>query len=141
MVTTTTIYEGDLHCRLIHDPSGAEFGSDAPKDNHGRGESFSPTDLVGAALGSCILTMMGIVASRIGVSIEGAEAHVVKHMATAPDRRIAKLEVEVAIPHEIAPADRKRLEAIAMACPVKQSLHPDIELPIAFRWGALADAA
>jgi putative redox protein len=135
MVTTTTIYEGDLHCRLIHDPSGASFGSDAPKDNQGKGESFSPTDLVGAALGSCLLTVMGIAARATGVAIEGATATISKTMAAAPTRRIARLDVSIAIPHIPPLADRERLEAAAMGCPVKMSLHPDIDMPIAFRWG------
>jgi putative redox protein len=136
MVTTTTIYEGDLHCRLIHDPSGASFASDAPKDNQGKGESFSPTDLVGAALGSCLLTVMGIAARGAGVTIEGATARVTKTMAAAPTRRIARLDVAIAIPHAPSPEARAKLEAAALSCPVKQSLHPDIALPIVFHWGA-----
>ncbi len=136
MVTTTTIYEGDLHCRLVHEPSGAVFGTDAPKDNHGRGESFSPTDLVGAALGSCLLTVMGIAARARGVAIEGATAEVEKTMIAFPVRRVARLDVIVMIPHDPPQADRDALEAAALNCPVKQSLHPDIELPILFRWGA-----
>ena len=136
MVRTTTLYEGDLHCRLVHEPSGAAFDTDAPKDNHGKGESFSPTDLVGAALGSCLLTVMGIAARANGVSIEGATAQVTKMMATAPVRRIAKLDVTITIPHDPPPAERARLEAAALGCPVKMSLHPDIEMPIAFHWGA-----
>jgi putative redox protein len=135
MVTTTTIYEGDLHCRLTHNPSGAAFDTDAPKDNHGRGESFSPTDLVGAGLGSCILTVMGIAARARGVSLDGAIAEVAKTMAAAPSRRIARLEVTIAIPHSPSPADKAALEAAALGCPVKASLHPDIEMPMIFHWG------
>lgn len=138
MVTTTTIYEGDLHCRLVHDPSGAAFESDAPKDNQGKGESFSPTDLVGAALGSCLLTVMGIAARAGGVNIAGATARVTKTMAAAPTRRIARLDVAIAIPHDPPLDARAKLEAAALGCPVKQSLHPDIQMPIAFRWGAHA---
>lgn len=141
MVTTTTIYEGDLHCRVIHQPSRAEFETDAPKDNHGRGEEFSPTDLVGAALGSCMLTVMGIAARTMKVGIDGATASVTKTMAATPVRRISRLEVEVTIPHDLPEAARQQLETTALSCPVKQSLHPDIEMPIAFHWGVLAEAA
>lgn len=136
MVTTTTLYEGDLHCRLVHEPSGAAFDTDAPKDNQGKGESFSPTDLVGAALGSCLLTVMGIAARSGSVPIEGATAKVTKTMATAPVRRIARFDVSIAIPHDPPPAERARLEAAALTCPVKTSLHPDIAIAIDFCWGA-----
>jgi putative redox protein len=136
MVTTTTIYEGDLHCQLTHDPSGAAFATDAPKDNRGKGESFSPTDLVGAALGSCLLTIMGMAARDSGVTIDGATAKISKIMTASPVRRVARLDVTIAIPHAPPLADRERLEAAALACPVKQSLHPDIDMPISFHWGA-----
>ncbi len=136
MVTTTTLYEGDLHCRLLHEPSGAVFDTDAPKDNQGKGESFSPTDLVGAALGSCLLTVMGIAARTNGTVIDGATAKVRKTMAAAPVRRIIRFDVAIVIPHDPPLAERARLEAAALGCPVKQSLHPDIALAIAFQWAA-----
>lgn len=138
MVTTTTVYEGDLHCHLTHEPSGAAFDTDAPKDNQGKGESFSPTDLVGAALGSCLLTVMGIAARASGTAIEGATAQVTKTMTASPVRRIARFDVAITIPHQPPLADRERLEAAALGCPVKQSLHPDTTMAITFQWGDAA---
>lgn len=135
MVGTTIIYEGDLHCGATHDPSGATFATDAPVDNQGRGESFSPTDLVGTALGACIMTVMGIVADRLGVDLAGAEAKVDKEMTAAPPRRIARLTVRIRVPATVSEDQRARLEAAAHSCPVKHSLHPDIEIPVTFEWG------
>src|ERR1700749_3915091 len=97
MVKMSVVYEGQLHCNLVHEPSHSEIATDAPKDNQGKGERFSPTDLVGAALGSCILTTIAIVAERDGISIEGAEAHVQKEMITQP-RRIGALPVQITLP-------------------------------------------
>jgi putative redox protein len=135
LVTTTVTYHGDLHCRAEHGPSGATFETDAPRDNQGKGENFSPTDLVGAALGSCILTVMGIAARGLGVDISGATARVEKEMAAAPTRRIARLVAEVRVPHEVEAGHRERLEAAARNCPVHKSIHPDIDAPILFTWG------
>ena len=92
MVKTKTTYEGGLHCSMVHEPSGATLSTDAPVDNNGKGESFSPTDLVGAALAGCMSTIMGIVAERKGIHLEGMTADVAKHMNADP-RRIGKLEV------------------------------------------------
>lgn len=136
MVTTVTVYEGDLHCALSHGPSGASFATDAPVDNQGKGESFSPTDLVGAALGSCILTTMAIVAKPLGVDLSGATASVDKAMATAPNRRIATLSVTVKVPITVSDNHRERLERAAQNCPVHKSLHPDIAIPVSFAWGS-----
>ena len=138
MVTTTTSYEGDLHCTIMHAPSGAAFATDAPKDNQGKGESFSPTDLVGAALGSCILTTMAIVAKPLGIELSGATASVIKEMAAAPDRRIASLTVQINVPGNVPTEHRERLESAAHRCPVHKSLHPDIAIPITFAWGEAA---
>ena len=92
MVKTKTTYEGGLHCSMVHEPSGATLSRDAPVDNNGKGESFSPTDLVGAALAGCMSTIMGIVAERKGINLEGMTVEVAKHMNADP-RRIGKLEV------------------------------------------------
>ena len=133
MVTITAKYEGDLCCTAVHGPSGAKLQSDAPKDNQGLGRSFSPTDLVATALGTCILTTMGLVARRHGIELKGAQITVEKHMISNP-RRIGRLPTEVVMPGSFTPEQRKLLEAAAHACPVHKSLHADIESPITFQW-------
>ncbi len=135
MVTMRFAYEGDLHCRAIHGPSGTELDTDAPKDNQGRGESFSPTDLVATALGTCMLTVMGIAARTLSLDITGATATVAKEMTAAPPRRIASLAVTIQVPQAISPENQLKLERAAHTCPVHKSLHPDIATPIAFSWG------
>lgn len=132
-------YEGQLRCSARHGPSGATMSSDAPVDNHGRGENFSPTDLVATALGTCFMTIMGIVAERGGLDLVGTRVNVVKEMITAPVRRIGKLTVTVTVPADkaarLSPADRTKLETAARHCPVHQSLHPEIEIPVEFVYG------
>ena len=135
MVKTTITYQGGLRTAAQHGPSGAKFHTDAPVDNNGKGESFSPTDLVGTALGSCILTMMGIVAERMGVDLSGAAANVEKTMVADPKRRIGELKLHVTLPVNLPEKDQRKLEHIALTCPVHKSLHPDIKLPITFEWG------
>ncbi len=130
-IEMNAVYEGDKHCGLTHGPSGSTIETDAPKDNNGRGEKFSPTDLVGAAVASCVLTTMAIMAEKEGLSIKGATAKVVKEMNPNP-RRIASLPVEVRMPKGLSAKDRTRLEASAHACPVHRSLHPDVQSPITF---------
>jgi putative redox protein len=127
-------YEGSLHCSAVHVPSGATLTTDAPKDNNGRGESFSPTDLVATALGTCILTTMGLVAQRLGVDVGAATARTNKTMSTTGPRRIARLEVLVTIPHTADETTRQRLENAALHCPVHQSLHPDLKIDVTFQW-------
>ncbi|MCM2281046.1 MAG: OsmC family protein [Bdellovibrionaceae bacterium] len=124
-------YTGDKHCELVHGPSGSVIETDAPKDNQGRGERFSPTDLMGAALASCILTTLAIVAERDGIVLQGAEARVTKEMHQNP-RRVARLPVVVRMPGGISQPQRSKLEMIAHTCPVHRSLHPEIEAPITF---------
>jgi putative redox protein len=135
MVSIKMKYEGDLHCSAVHGPSGTEIGTDAPKDNQGRGESFSPTDLVATALGTCILTTMGILARTLQIDISAATATVDKEMTSAPPRRIERLRVKIQMPAGISEENRVKLERAAHACPVHKSLHPDVELPISFTWG------
>jgi putative redox protein len=132
MVEIRVRYEGDLHTRCSH-PSGASLETDAPKDNEGRGESFSPTDLVATALGSCMLTVMGIVARRRGWKLEGARARVEKHMAAAPERRIGRLVLEFDMP-PLPEEARATLERAAHTCPVHKSLHPEVQVDTTFRW-------
>ncbi len=134
MVTIHFEYQGDLHCKAVHDPSGAELASDAPQDNQGRGESFSPTDLVATALGTCMLTVMGIMARTLKLDIAGTTATVEKEMSATPPRRIAILSVKIHVPHVIDAEDRQKLERAAHTCPVHKSLHPEIHTPIAFTW-------
>jgi putative redox protein len=128
-------YQGDLHCKAVHGPSGAELMTDAPKDNQGRGEAFSPTDLVATALGSCMLTLMGMMARTLNIDIAGATATVEKEMTTAPPRRIQRLTVRIHVPRDLSLEQREKLERAAHTCPVHKSLHPDIETPIEFTWG------
>jgi putative redox protein len=135
MVKTTITYQGGLRTAAQHGPSGAAFQTDAPVDNNGKGESFSPTDLVGAALGSCILTIMGIVAERMGVDLTGATASVEKSMVAEPKRRIGALKAHIIVPAKVSESDQRKLERAALTCPVHQSLHPDIHAPITFEWG------
>lgn len=135
MVAVRIEYEGNLHCSVVHEPSGAIFVTDAPKDNQGLGESFSPTDLVAAALGGCMMTVMGIMARAIEVDITGASVVVVKEMAPNPPRRIGRLAVTIRMPRRFDDDTMKKLERAAHTCPVKKSLDPDIELPVEFIWG------
>jgi len=134
MVKSTTVYAGQLHCELTHEPSRSRIETDAPKDNQGRGEKFSPTDLVGAALASCILTTMAIVAERNGVSIKGAKAEVEKEMVSTPSRRIGSLRARVNFPAGVPKDQRAKLEHAARHCPVHKSLHPDVDAPIIFTY-------
>lgn len=131
MVEMAVVYQGDKHCELKHGPSGCTIETDAPRDNHGRGERFSPTDLMGASLASCVLTTMAIHAERDGIILVGASAKVEKEMHASP-RRVARLPVVVTMPRGLNPDVRQRLEDIAQNCPVKKSLHPEIEAPIRF---------
>jgi len=132
MVEIHVLYEGDLHCRVIHGPSGTIVSTDAPKDNQGKGESFSPTDLVAAALGSCLLTTMGIVAKRHAIDLKGSKVTVVKEMTLEGPRRIKKLGATVTLPDRLNAEERSLLERAALTCPVHKSLHPDIEAPVYF---------
>ncbi len=135
MVVMEMEYEGNLHCKAVHGPSRTELGTDAPKDNQGLGESFSPTDLVATALGTCILTTMGIMARTLDVDMAGAKATVEKEMSAEPPRRISRLAVRIQMPHDLGPETRLKLERAARTCPVHKSLHPDVDAPVEFTWG------
>lgn len=136
MVQIEIEYQGDLRTQATHVPSGATLLTDAPVDNHGRGEAFSPTDLVATALGSCLLTIMGIVAERHGWSLVGARAVVEKRMTTEGERRIAELEVRLRLPGEFDERQRATLERAALGCPVHRTLGGNVEMPVRFDWGA-----
>lgn len=135
MVTIQLEYQGDLHCKAVHGPSSTELTTDAPVDNQGRGESFSPTDLVATALGSCMLTVMGIMARTLNIDITGATATVQKEMTAAAPRRIQSLTVKIHVPHDLSSETRQKFERAVHTCPVHKSLHPDVQIPIEFIWG------
>ncbi|MGZ3698176.1 MAG: OsmC family protein [Bdellovibrionota bacterium] len=132
MVKMSATYTGGLHCELSHGPSGTRIETDAPKDNQGKGERFSPTDLIGASLAACVLTTIAIVAERDGLSMAGARAEVEKGMSKEPPRRIAELPLRVTLPRSIPEASRPKLERAGNHCPVHQSLHPDVRALITY---------
>lgn len=132
MVEINVTYEGQLRCKAIHGPSECELSTDAPVDNHGRGESFSPTDLVATALATCVSTIMGIYADRHQIDLTGMSVHVEKHMSPEPPRRISRLPVVIKVPTMVEQKHREALELAAAHCPVHESLHPDIDAPLTF---------
>lgn len=132
MVKIAIEYSGDLHCTAIHGPSGTALETDAPVDNMGKGESFSPTDLMATALGTCIATTMGIYAQRHGIDLRGMKVEVTKEMTQSPPRRIARLASTIWMPPGVA--QNAALENAARTCPVHHSLHLDIEKPVVFHW-------
>jgi len=134
MVKLTAVYDGDLHTVATHGPSGQTLETDAPVDNQGRGATFSPTDLVATALGSCMLTIMGMAARRLNLDLKGARAEVTKEMTAQPPRRIAKLTTEIWLPLPRSADPHGQLERAALACPVHQSLLAEIEKPVVFHW-------
>jgi putative redox protein len=136
MVTMKAVYQGTLRCNASHDPSGVELVTDAPVDNHGLGRSFSPTDLLATALGTCIVTTMAIVAQRHGVELSGTNLIITKEMVTQPVRRIGKIGVRIDVPVAVSPELRDRLERAAHVCPVHQSLHPDVVCDVQIHWNA-----
>lgn len=132
-MTSKVTYNGSLRTTCLHLRSENEFITDAPVDNNGKGEAFSPTDTVATGLASCMMTMMGIKARDLDVKLEGSTAEVTKHMAADP-RRIAKIEVKLELPEAVSEKHRKILINTANTCPVHYSLHPDIEKEIEFHW-------
>jgi uncharacterized OsmC-like protein len=130
----TIEYTGDLHCQAIHGPSGAVIETDAPVDNQGKGEAFSPTDLAATSLGLCMMTVMGIAAKARDINLMGSGMTVRKIMASDTPRRIARIEVDVTIPLPSDHPHRDLLENTGRSCPVALSLHPAIEQKITFHW-------
>jgi uncharacterized OsmC-like protein len=130
--TATARYEGQLRTEATHTASGTVIQTDAPVDNHGRGEAFSPTDLVGTALGTCILTTMAIVAERHEIAFVGASFKMTKIMSQEPPRRIAQLTVELHLPASLDARARALMERTAHTCPVALSLNPEIKQEIQF---------
>ncbi len=134
MSTAKVTYLGNLRTENEHLKSGNKFITDAPTDNNGKGEAFSPTDTVATGLANCMITMMGIKARDMQINMDGTAAIVTKTMAADP-RRISKIEVVLNFPSGIDEKSRKILENTARTCPVHYSLHPDIERVVVFNWG------
>ena len=134
MSTSKVTYLGNLRTECEHLKSGNTYITDAPTDNNGKGEAFSPTDTVATGLANCMLTVMGIKARDLSVVLDGSTAIVTKTMASNP-RRISKIEVLLNLPSGVVERSKKILENTANTCPVHQSLHPDIEKIIEFNWG------
>lgn len=124
-VTMTGRYDGGLKMMLQHGPSGTELRTAAPVDNQGDGSSFSPTDLVAAALGACMITTVAIVAERSGIDVSGSHFSLEKHMRSDP-RRIDRIPVTLHLPAALTSEERQKLERTALACPVHASLHPEV---------------
>jgi uncharacterized OsmC-like protein len=134
MIQIDIDYLGGLRCEATHGPSQNKLITDAPVDNHGQGESFSPTDLVATALGVCMATVMGIFAERHGIDLRGMKVIVRKEMTQVPVRRIARLMTEIAMPLPATHPQRAALERAALTCPVHQSLLAEMEKPVTFVW-------
>ncbi len=138
-VNIDVTYQGGLHCEAVHGPSSRKLDTDAPVDNNGRGESFSPTDLLATAFATCMLTVMNIAAKKHSLDLVGAQAHVVKEMVADPRRRVGSLKTRITIPADVAKTvtaeQRKSLEHAALTCPVQESLRADIQRDVEFVWG------
>lgn len=134
MATVETVYLGDLRTEATHLQSGEKIITDAPTDNHGKGEYFSPTDLVAAALGSCMLTIMGLAAKTHGIDIDGTKLSITKVM-TAEPRRIGEIIIDVTLPSDYSDKEKKILERAAATCPVAHSLYPGCRQNIRFIYG------
>ena len=136
MPTVKTTYLGNLRTNSTHLQSGNQLITDAPTDNMGKGEAFSPTDLLATATGTCILTTMAIVAQRDGIELSNSEVEVTKIMTQTPPRRIARLEINLKMKANVVLSDEqiKKLENTAHKCPVSLSLHPDVEQVLTFEW-------
>jgi len=134
MVNISIRYTGELHCAAVHEPSRSELATDAPVDNNGKGETFSPTDLVATALGTCMSTILAMAAEKQGLDVKGMSVRVGKEMSEDAPRRIVGLPSEVHIPLPADTPQRALLESAALNCPVHKSLPPDIERPTRFFW-------
>lgn len=133
-MTSKVTYTGDLRTKSVHLQSGSEIVTDAPTDNNGKGEAFSPTDMVANSLATCMLTIMGIKANSMGINFEGSTALVTKIMKPEP-RMISKIIVEFDMKLNVDEKTKTILERAALTCPVYLSLHPDIQKEITFNWG------
>jgi len=134
MVTISSSYDGGLRCTATHGPSGVTLVTDAPVDNHGKGESFSPTDLVATAVANCMMTVMAIAAERHGINVKGTTVTIGKEMSADTPRRIVGLKSLMTIPLPADHPQRALLETAALSCPVKKSIAPEIDASVEFRW-------
>ena len=134
MVEINITYEGGLRCKAVHGPSGTIIVTDAPVDNHGKGESFSPTDLCAASLGVCMMTVMGIASTDRKINMSGTACRIEKHMSTDTPRRIIKITADFVFPAGIPIDKRELLRATAEHCPVAKSLNPDIDVNVKFNF-------
>lgn len=134
-------YLGDLRCQALHVESGSTIITDAPVDNQGKGEFFSPTDLCVVSLASCYLTLMGIQAKLLRIDIAGTKVRGDKLMAKEGPRRISQVNMDIYIPHNITPENQTRLENAAKKCPVHESLHPEVQVNATFHWNQQAPEA
>ncbi len=134
MVPQSLIYLGELRCKATHGPSNVELVTDAPTDNQGRGESFSPTDLVITAMAACQVTTMGIFAQHDNISLDGTKVYAEKHMSTEGPRCIARIVIRIDFSAGIPPEYRMKLENAARTCPVARSLHPDVRVDETFSY-------
>ncbi|MEM7380631.1 MAG: OsmC family protein [Bacteroidota bacterium] len=132
-MTSKVEYTGELRTNCTHIRSGNQFITDAPVDNNGLGQAFSPTDTVATALASCMLTVMGIKARGLDVDLKGSNAEITKHMASDP-RRISGIDILLRLPSDVSDKNKTILEHTANTCPVIQSIHPDIQKEIEFQW-------
>lgn len=135
-VLITAAYQGELRCQARHTPSGYEIETDAPADNHGKAQRFSPTDLVATALGTCIMTTIGILAARKGWDVSGMRVQVVKEMSADTPRRIVRLPVELWMGRKVEPDVRTQIENTARTCPVHKSIAAGIDAPVTIHWPA-----
>ncbi len=133
MVKCNMTYVGGLRCELQHGPSGATVSTDAPVDNHGKGEAFSPTDLMCSAMAACMATIMGIYAEKENLNLNGLTIEVGKIMSANP-RRIARIETTINVPLSADTPHREALNECVIGSPAMRSLHPDIEIPITWNW-------
>lgn len=139
MVKISVEYTGNLHCTATHEPSGTIIETDAPKDIQGKGEKFSPTDLLATSLATCIATTIAVFAQRNGWDLNGMKLKVEKIMSQMPLRKVAELPVEIWMPPnlKLSQEDQKKIERVALTCPVHESLNLNIKSPITFHWSSL----
>lgn len=134
-MTASILYEGNLRTVATHLQSGTVIETDAPTDNHGKGERFSPTDLLATSLGCCMMTIMGIKANDMQIDLRGTRIQILKKMKTEP-RRVGGIDVVFDFPPSLSLSDKQKaiLENAALTCPVAKSIHPDIEVVVSFNW-------
>jgi putative redox protein len=133
-MTSQVIYVGDLRTESTHLSSGEKIITDAPVDNHGKGEAFSPTDIMATSLANCMVTIMGIAARNHDINIDGTVANVKKHMGVDP-RRVIQIDIQIIMPKgDYSSKDKKIIEHAGRTCPVSYSLHPDLVQNVTFEW-------